>query len=61
MLPGCYPYKLLVDGVWTLVPGSEMEEYRDGSLVSILIVEEGEGLILTLDEEADVMEISYNM
>lgn len=42
LAPGCYPYRLLVDGQWTLAPGADTEPGRDGP-DSLLIVEEQEG------------------
>jgi len=40
LAPGCYHYKLVVDGAWVLVPGQEQEQDTRGNTNSVLIVEE---------------------
>ena len=42
--PGCFAYRFCVDGEWMLAPGAEVEEGKEGEKVSILIVEEEEGV-----------------
>jgi len=40
--PGCYAYRFLVDGVWKIKEGEEVEEDEKGEKANILILEEEE-------------------